>query len=88
MFGIFPVRKSGKLSTGMGGRFHRNVQSRNRGVIRGDLELDQLFTLIMGTFRFAVMSWKLSRFSFDLPTEFERNWAMVRTLLWKDLQGG
>jgi integrase len=25
MFGIFPVRKSGKLSTGMGGRFHRNV---------------------------------------------------------------
>jgi hypothetical protein len=27
MFGIFPVRKSGKLSTGMGGRFHRNVQS-------------------------------------------------------------
>jgi tetratricopeptide (TPR) repeat protein len=30
MFGIFPVRKSGKLSTGMGGRFHRNVQYLNK----------------------------------------------------------
>lgn len=64
------------------------AESQNRAEIRGDLAMDELFSLIQGTYRFVVLSWKLSGFSYDLLPEFERNWKMVQKLLKIDPQGG
>lgn len=39
------------------------------GMIRNDLDADQLTTMIMGSMRITVLRWRLSDFSFDLVQE-------------------
>lgn len=56
-------------------------KARESGEIRPDLSSDAVFTLIVGAFRFLVLSWKTSRFSFNLTESLEKNCSEWFSLL-------
>jgi len=54
------------------------------GTIRKDIAPDQLATVIMGSMRFTILKWKLSKFNFDLIQEGETLWKTIDLLLKED----
>jgi TetR/AcrR family fatty acid metabolism transcriptional regulator len=51
------------------------------GTIRKDIAPEQLATVIMGSMRFTILKWKLSKFNFDLIQEGNTLWNTIDLLL-------
>jgi AcrR family transcriptional regulator len=51
------------------------------GTIRKDIAPEQLATVIMGSMRFTILKWRLSKFNFDLIQEGETLWSTIDLLL-------
>ena len=57
----------------------KNGQKNN--VIRNDISKKQLSIIIMGTLRFLVTKWRLSKYSFDLKQEGADLWSSLKKIL-------
>ena len=51
------------------------------GNIRNDIEAHQLATMVMGSMRFTVLRWRLSKFNFDLIKEGVALWESTEKLI-------
>ena len=53
------------------------------GSIRTDIEKEQLSTVFMGSMRFTVLRWRLSKMNFDLEEEGQTLWSALYIILKK-----
>jgi len=51
------------------------------GTIRKDIAPDQLAAVVMGSMRFTILKWRLSKFDFDLLQEGETLWNTIERLI-------
>ncbi len=57
------------------------LNARKAGEIRGDIEVDMLFRLVLGPVRLLIKQWGMSKQAFDLVKEGNRLWnALCKTL--------
>ena len=59
--------------------------AQNENVIRKDTSAEQLFFILLGSFRFLVTRWRLTGFQFDLVNEFEKVWSVLERMLLKEI---
>ena len=55
-------------------------QGQRKGEIRKDILSEQLFNLIIGSFRFLAAQWRISNFGFDLEEKFTETWEAVKII--------
>ena len=54
-----------------------------KGEIRTDADTRQLFMLVVGSFRFIVLGWKLAKYNYNLMDDFKKNWEFITKLIKK-----
>jgi len=66
---------------------HRNAihslikKGQDQGVIRPEIAMEHLFTMIMGGLRLMVHQWKMKKYSFDLSREGRAFWDSIEALI-------
>ena len=54
------------------------LEGQQEGVVRKDIQVDELIQIIMGTFRLQMFKWRIENFQFDIQVEGTK---MINTLL-------